>query len=80
MGSNLSVINDTLNREPVEVWVFLSGSRTFNSGYGDMLNPIKLNVLEFGYQIKYGLGKVWYDIFISPDVETEVPVFIYGQG
>jgi hypothetical protein len=58
MGSKLTIINDT--RSTVIIWVWLSGSRGFTLNGGPL--PIKLNSLPAGYKITYSLGKVWFDI------------------
>ncbi|KAK6359714.1 hypothetical protein TWF696_000856 [Orbilia brochopaga] len=61
MGSSLSIINDT--PQTVTIYVFLSGFRTINiNNSGDIPIPLKANYLSSGWKIKYGLGKVWYDV------------------
>ncbi|KAK6536341.1 hypothetical protein TWF281_000580 [Arthrobotrys megalospora] len=77
MGSNLSIINDT--SRPVLIWIFLSGFRTINwGGTGDIPTPLKVNKVESGQQIRYGLGKVWYDVDISPS-DVGVPGTLYSK-
>ncbi|KAF3923519.1 hypothetical protein ABW21_db0209391 [Orbilia brochopaga] len=61
MGSSLSIVNDT--SQEVVVYIYLSGFRTINiNNTGNIPIPLKANLVRSGWRIKYGLGKVWYDV------------------